>query len=500
MRQHALIRIALGLVALTCAILLSLDMAGFAPALHDRESEARYRACEEIAYRAARAVSNRDYRSLRVVLSSSVRAHEDILSAGLREATGKLLAATPGHSDLWQPKQLGSSLTHIHVPVLADGRRWGTVEIRFADSVVSGLWNALWQRPMVRLMLAVGSIGFFVYLLYMRQTLRFLDPSAVIPRRVQAAFDVMAEGVLLLDRNDRVVLANATFADYVDMPTASLLGIRASELAWAVPKETRVPSELPWRRTLELGETVRGEPLSLRAAGDKVHTLMVSAAPVADGAGKPQGAIVTFDNVTELEQKSEELRNTMRMLERSRDEIRSQNQVLQRMADSDPLTGVANRRAFFQTLAETFARARESGKGLCCIMADIDDFKRINDLRGHLVGDAVITKIAGALRAQIGSLERVCRYGGEEFCCAIPEKSLAEATALAERCRQIIGSEGFAEIPISVSFGVSSIELGAPDAETLLDQADRALYHSKKAGRNCVSRYDALDGHDIAPD
>ena len=78
--------------------------------------------------------------------------------------------------------------------------------------------------------------GFVAYMFYMKRLLRHLDPTAVIPPRVQATLDVMSEGVLLLDQNERIVLANSTFADQIDRPTETLLGVKASDLGWLVPK------------------------------------------------------------------------------------------------------------------------------------------------------------------------------------------------------------------------------------------------------------------------
>ena len=86
----------------------------------------------------------------------------------------------------------------------------------------------LWARPVLRLLVVLSGAGFVGYMLYMRRTLRLLDPSAVIPPRVQAAFDVMSEGVLLLDRTERIVLANSSFAQRVGSTSKELLGLLAS--------------------------------------------------------------------------------------------------------------------------------------------------------------------------------------------------------------------------------------------------------------------------------
>jgi diguanylate cyclase (GGDEF)-like protein len=196
--------------------------------------------------------------------------------------------------------------------------------------------------------------------------------------------------------------------------------------------------------------------------------------------------------VTELERKSTALEEALTMLEKSQDEIRLRNEELQVLARRDPLTGVANRRAFFEWLEREFAASQREGEGLCCLMADIDHFKRVNDTHGHSAGDEVIRRISEALTAEVGSPESVCRYGGEEFCLVLPGTAIEDAVALAERLRQRIESPGFARVPVTVSFGVSSSLFGATKPIEMVNQADEALYASKEAGRNRVTRWDQL--------
>ena len=219
---------------------------------------------------------------------------------------------------------------------------------------------------------------------------------------------------------------------------------------------------------------------------------MVNSSPVLDGWGRSKGAIVTFDDVTELEKKSTALEEALAMLEKSQDEIRLRNEELQVLAKRDPLTGVANRRAFFEWLEREFTVARREGQTLCCLMVDIDHFKRVNDTHGHSAGDEVIRRIAEALTAEVRSGDSVCRYGGEEFCVVLPGAPIEAAAAVAERLRRRIESPGFARVPVTASFGVSSSRFGATKPTELISQADDALYASKEAGRNRVTRWDEI--------
>ena len=200
-----------------------------------------------------------------------------------------------------------------------------------------------------------------------------------------------------------------------------------------------------------------------------------------------QGAIVTFDDVTELERSEQELQLALTALEKSRDDVRFQNEELQVLASSDPLTGLTNRRAFLLKLETDVANAIEDSADLSCVMIDIDHFKRVNDDHGHLTGDKVIIAVARALEER-GDCERVCRYGGEEFCITFWGTTSEEAVEHAEEIRLRIAAEGFAEVPVTASFGISSLREGVRTPQALINLADEALYRAKKSGRNRVCR------------
>lgn len=182
-------------------------------------------------------------------------------------------------------------------------------------------------------------------------------------------------------------------------------------------------------------------------------------------------------------------------LRQSRHRIQVQNTELRRLASRDSLTGCFNRRAFFEQAGELFAQAKAQESSFCCFMADIDHFKQFNDIYGHAVGDQVIQVVAKALTVGLRMPDVLCRYGGEEFCIALPSTSLENAMAVAERIRANIearASQGMRDIsgkPITASFGVASLDTGANTLEDLINQADQALYLSKKNGRNQVTAW-----------
>lgn len=484
-------RLSLGLVALTATILLGLDLAGFLPDPQATSLDSRMTLSETIAGQAAAATSGRELAALRRSLQIAVQRHPDLLSAGLRGNDGRLLLQAGEHRRLWQPeKPRGSSATHVRIPLIRNGEPWAEVEVRFAAPVAPGA-GAIWARPVVRLLAAMSVLGFCSYLFYLRRSLRHLDPSAVIPARVQAALDVMAEGVVMLDVDERIVLANAPFAERVGREGTSLLGCLLSSLAWRPADGSGGQPTHAWTEALREGRTSTGNAIGLDT-DDGLRTFLVNASPVRDGWGRPKGAIATFDDVTELQHKTRALEDALTELEKSQDEIRLQNEELELLAKRDSLTGVANRRAFLEHFDHLFETARSLGTELCCVMVDIDFFKRVNDTHGHSAGDEVIRRLANALTSHMRDSDSVCRYGGEEFCVAMPRASIESAAAAAERLRRSVEGPGFARVPITASLGVASTRDGADSVAELIDQADQALYASKEQGRNRVTRWDEL--------
>jgi diguanylate cyclase (GGDEF)-like protein len=166
----------------------------------------------------------------------------------------------------------------------------------------------------------------------------------------------------------------------------------------------------------------------------------------------------------------------------------------ERLAATDPLTGLPNRRALDARLADEIARIRRHERPLCVVMLDIDHFKRVNDTYLHPGGDAVLRQLAAVLRQQVRDVDFVARYGGEEFCLVLPETDVAAGRLVAERIRHAaadtaVQAPGGCEIRFTVSLGVAHADEAPETAAALLAQADQALYTAKSEGRNRVVVY-----------
>ncbi len=164
---------------------------------------------------------------------------------------------------------------------------------------------------------------------------------------------------------------------------------------------------------------------------------------------------------------------------------------LRRLATTDPLTGVNNRRRFDDVTAREVARCKRYGHALCVMMIDADHFKSINDTHGHDVGDDVLVALAETCTQTLRDVDIVGRYGGEEFVATLPETDLAVGLEAAERLRQEIAQlrinvPGGPPISVTVSIGIAAMGEDLNTPESLLVAADAALYEAKEAGRNQV--------------
>ncbi|GBD43303.1 Diguanylate cyclase VdcA [bacterium HR40] len=180
-------------------------------------------------------------------------------------------------------------------------------------------------------------------------------------------------------------------------------------------------------------------------------------------------------------------------------ELQSHLERMQREVETDPLTGVGNRRHFDVALKRLAARSLEDGTPLSMMLADIDHFKRFNDTFGHDVGDVVLRLVAGVIRRGVRDNDVVARFGGEEFAVLMPGVELAEAAAVAERLRATVAGrrlrsreDGRDLGMVTLSIGLSAYCPGEP-LDRFFRRVDSALYEAKQGGRNRVVVRDVED-------
>jgi len=242
------------------------------------------------------------------------------------------------------------------------------------------------------------------------------------------------------------------------------------------------------------GEAVRNVEWQDRTKDGETKWVLCSTFPLIDTDGQVVGAISANIDITE--RKAQE-----QLIEAQRDELEAQNDQLQqitarlaeanarleRIAHTDGLTGLINHRSFRDRLGREFFYALRREQPLSVVLLDVDHFKQFNDTFGHQAGDEVLRLVANTLRHFEDDLRCAARYGGEEFVVLLPGSDVHESLDFAEQIRQRISEIPCCYRQITVSLGVSTLALHTVNPETLIEEADQALYVSKREGRNRVT-------------
>ncbi|MCA1906168.1 MAG: GGDEF domain-containing protein [Desulfarculus sp.] len=188
-------------------------------------------------------------------------------------------------------------------------------------------------------------------------------------------------------------------------------------------------------------------------------------------------------------------------------QLRETQDELARLASTDPLTGILNRRSLLLAGEREFLRASRYGRPLAVLAMDLDHFKQVNDRLGHAAGDRVLVALARVLQGQLRASDALGRVGGDEFIALLPETVLEGARRVAERLRQAADQElrqvlGGQDLALSLSVGISVSHPEDASLDELLERADLALYEAKQSGRNCQVGVERVQtaGADPSPD
>ncbi len=294
------------------------------------------------------------------------------------------------------------------------------------------------------------------------------------PADVGSAFTNSPMGVALATPSGVVIAANDALGELLGVPAEELRG--ATLFAFTHPDDLAGATAACRELQVSHGR-MRHESRMRRPDGDTVP-VQVTSSWVDGAAGEdPPHLVMVVEDVTE--RKALEAR-------------------LLHLSAHDPLTGLPNRLLFRDRLRHALERGHREHTPTCVLVLDLDGFKAINDEHGHSVGDRAIQAVAQVLVDSVRDTDLVCRYGGEEFCIALPGIDIDSAMRLAERLRRRVEAEcgpivfGSPDGRMTTSVGVASVRLAARDAAGLVDLADQALYAAKKSGRNRVVRFDRL--------
>ncbi|WP_174872963.1 sensor domain-containing diguanylate cyclase [Vogesella oryzae] len=317
-------------------------------------------------------------------------------------------------------------------------------------------WLFLLTWLLVNLLLAYGIRRY-------RQNTRLADALAI--RSV--AIDHAAEAIIIANSSGVVEYANPAFENMTGLSNSEICGqAQLDELL--LGEHPQLKSEL--QQALAAGHIWRGELASKHRNGNSYHET-VSVAPVRS----PEGHILHMVAI--------------------KHDISTANQLqaeLQRLANTDELTGLYNRRQFMQRTGEEIARSQRWERPLTLAMLDLDHFKLLNDRYGHPFGDEVLRRFAACCQTTV-RLEDVCgRLGGEEFGILMPDTDRYSASQVMERVREAVAAlqldnpQGGEPVQFTVSIGISELYPGDATATPMMARADAALYLAKQQGRNLV--------------
>jgi diguanylate cyclase (GGDEF)-like protein len=305
---------------------------------------------------------------------------------------------------------------------------------------------------------------------------RFVTPRGDFDRSlIEAIHEASPDGILVVDDQGMIVSHNRRLFEVFDIPLEDLPGDHGGNLEGS-PEQTPLAHALDrleapeafLQRVRELYDDPSLEDHCELVLKDG-RTLERFSRALWNQDGRYLGRVWFFRDIS-----------TRKDVERN----------LEALAGRDHLTGVANRRHFFELSESEVARARRYGTALSLIMLDLDHFKRINDRFGHAAGDRVLTRFCEGVASLLRETDLLARLGGEEFIVLLPGTSLEGAAQLAERLRchtqaQVM-EEASTPIRYTVSAGIATLALDDSSIETVMRRADEALYAAKSAGRNCT--------------
>ncbi|MCX7796014.1 MAG: diguanylate cyclase [bacterium] len=315
----------------------------------------------------------------------------------------------------------------------------------------------------------------------------------------------MGEGVLVLDSDKKIKFANRRFLEMTGYSEGDIKNIYPLELFNPIDREDIKTA---------MEECLKKEECKVRInilSKDGKSIPVLTSIKVLKIDEEILEYLIVFSDLTEIEKREKELEDALEEIRTLNEELNKRSQQLEialasldmklfeaeraketaeRLAITDPLTGLFNRRFLEEKLGNELIRAKAYNSYLSIVMADIDHFKRINDTYGHSVGDGVLKMLAVILKSNIRTEDIVARYGGEEFVILLHNASKYDAFRVSERIRLEVEETSFLEIgvpeKITVSFGISSFPEDGEEPIELIKKADQALYQAKSQGRNRV--------------
>ncbi|BBB25814.1 response regulator [Amphritea japonica] len=388
-------RIAFGQVSMLISVTLVAIILGILPDFLGTRLKDRVSLAEAIAANSSVLITQTDLIRLESVLNLVVERNDELLSAGVRRADNRLVVNISNHQTDWNKGLNEEAIDQqMIVPIIAGRQQWGALELKFKPLYGEGILG-FYHRPTVQFILFCGVILYLLYFLYLTKMLKQLDPSQAVPDRVRAALDTMAEGLIVLDRKAQIVLANQAFSDLLSRSSSSLMGFEVDKLPWQL-KEDASTDDFPWLAAMNTGKAEMNQTVRLELE-DGVRTFMVNCSPVLADEGKAGGVLVSFDDITQLEEQEVELRRSKAEAEQAN---RAKSDFLANMSHEirTPMNAILG---FTEALKRGYGKNEQNnehylstilvnGEHLLNLINDILDLSKVE--AGHLDVESVALK------------------------------------------------------------------------------------------------------------
>jgi len=319
-------------------------------------------------------------------------------------------------------------------------------------------------------------------------------------RQLEAINAIAQQTTAVMDLEDLLARVCSVIQHAFQVPHVSLclredgdLVLRAHEgtLTPCIPPGGRLPADQePWSRVLATGGTLIEKDLSSAPAAVKLFAESGSRMSIPlISFGQTLGVLMLHSTERNAFREGE-LQSLESVADICASSIQNAHYVerIRQLSYLDGLTGIFNRRFFELRILEEIERARRCGTGMAVVMVDIDQFKKLNDEFGHLLGDEVLRQVSSLFHQQLRKIDVVCRYGGEEFAILLTQTSAQHAHGVAEKLRRLVEGWQFPGVPrtVTLSAGVAAFPDHGTSRDELIRAADTGLYAAKQAGRNRV--------------
>lgn len=295
-------------------------------------------------------------------------------------------------------------------------------------------------------------------------------------RQLSSAIEQSPNSIIITNLLEEIEYVNPAFTHLTGY---TFLDVRGKNPSFQKSGFTPAVTYAELWTTISAGKVWRGEFVNKKKNGEFYWEKAIIA-PIRSAEGDITHYVAVKEDITERKQIEEELR---------------------RLAITDPLTGIYNRRHLFDLASRQFTQAARYDRQISAMMVDVDHFKQVNDRYGHIIGDRVLKQVADYFTEHIRTTDILGRYGGEEFLLILPETGGVQTYQMAERllshfhAHPIETNEG--EIHITISIGISTYNrMDTPTIDRLIDHADQAMYEAKRAGRNQIALYSSNNHHD----